>query len=70
MDSNGFFTLTGNDNCPMVFYIVDGGTGFEFGPYPGNIINFKWTKAPGSDPTQNDGRYVNTDYGRFWIKSD
>jgi hypothetical protein len=66
--NNGFFTLTGVDNCPTSLYIIDDVTMHEFGPYPGDSVNFKWTEAPGSEPKQLDGRYV-TFFDNIWFDS-
>jgi hypothetical protein len=55
--TNGFFTLVGDGNCAVKFYVVDDVTGHAFGPYP-NGTNFKWTEAVGADPEEKPGRYV------------
>jgi len=46
-NQDGFFVLGGGDNCGVAsIYVVDSGSGHQFGPYPAGTT-FKYTEAPG-----------------------
>jgi len=58
---SGAYTMTGDDNCGAVFYVVDTGSGTEWGPYAAGTV-FEYTKDPGAQPAIEAG-----EAGADWI---